>query len=65
MPGVQSTPQTGQCTVHELIGRCRPRSGLAPLIRLPTQKMPTVGAPTAAARCSGPVSFETTNAQSA
>ena len=64
-PGVQSTPQTGQCTVQEAIGRCRPRSGTAQLIRLPTQKMPTVGVPTAAATCSGPVSLETTTAQSA
>ena len=57
------TPQTGQWMVHDPMGRCRARNGTAQLIRLPTQKMPTVGVFTAAATCTGPVSFEITTWQ--
>jgi hypothetical protein len=58
-----SMPQTGQWIVQLSSGRCRVRPVGAAFIALPHQYNPTVGAPTALARCSGPESFATTAAQ--
>ena len=62
---MQLRRDSGQWIVHEARARCRPRIGVATVIMFPAQKIPTVGAPTAAARCSGPVSLATTTAHSA
>src|SRR5919205_1853350 len=56
------TSQTGQLVRQESAGRCRARIGGPAFMKLGPQKIPTVAAPTAVARCSGPESLETTTA---